>query len=1246
LIEAKTFSNSQMDSDYPFELLGPDRFQRLAQIMVAAEFPDTQAFPLRQPDGGRDAVVYRWGGSRRSASVFQVKFVERPEALEDPHKWVLETAEAEAPKVAALLQKGVESYTLVTNVRGTGHANSGSIDQLDAILQEALGIPARGWWRDDLVVRLKGNSQLRWEFPDLLSGVDLLRQLVESDLSEERTRRSSAITAYLTEQYEEDGQVRFKQVDLLEDLLDLFVDIPASVSAHRKRSRSAHRDNDFFQSLWLRFQESKDGASTKKVSREARLLQERDGRFDYPASDLLLDSEFQEHSPLVVIEGAPGQGKSTITQYLCQVHRMRLLDMETSRLPGHQQGSPLRLPFRVDLRDLATWFQGRDPFTADQELRAEQPRSVEAFLAASISHHSGGVDFDVADLLAVLKVTAAVAVFDGLDEVADIETRQRLVDELTATSRRLTATALSFQMIVTSRPAAFANSPGFDPKSFRYLTLEAITPNIAKAYSEKWIKARKLTQRDAREVKRVLETKLEEPHMRELARNTMQLTILLSLIYARGSSLPDKRTALYGAYIETFLNRESEKSEIVREHRELLVSLHGYLAWILHSDTERGSGSGRISSDDLTSVLGNYLESEGHDTSLVDRLFEGVVTRVVAVVSRVEGLYEFEVQPLREYFAGQFLYDTARYSPTGGEVRGTLPDRFLALARNPYWLNVARFYAGFWSKGEIPSLVESLKDLAEDADFTNLRQPRVLAAMLLADWVFSQNPRSLDDVVELVGDPLGIQLTMGTPPFHARETIEVLPEGSGRKELTDMCFSKLEKTTKFQFSRSLCNVIARNGSPDEIKDRWLDSTTGQTGSARERWMSYGRYMGAFEHVTDSELDRLLGHPPEDRDLMELLASSCGRYIESDEHRCEAAVDNILSGRWPYLVSDADYSVVNQFGVVYAYTQHSLFAVHLLDNRPARRAKRSFDYEVLGKCAEVLRVWEEQDNSESYDWGSSLKPWEAFIGTSEELFGERWAHSVLAVEGSGINSTTDTAREARNLFDRDIPLARRARYARLRAGNSGWWGAQLDAAKAGDERLLALALIFSKASVRTISAHIEQLDSFVKGLSAEEFQRLYAVCDRVVSFRGRGKGSLGGGALVLPSDLSERAVELLSVRGSNALRARLYEAYLKEYSGKRAALLDLCIERVLSGRRRSEEAWRQALIMLRRHPHGYFLRPRQRLNEMPLAIAREICSEAENFDSDLVNWAESRCFAATRMHRVSQVSNREKWFEVT
>ena len=49
-----------------------------------------------------------------------------------------------------------------------------------------------------------------------------------------------------------------------------------------------------------------------------------------------------------------------------------------------------------------------------------------------------------------------------------------------------------------------------------------------------------------------------------------------------------------------------------------------------------------------------------------------MVERVVAIVSRVPGTYEFDVQTLREYFAAKHLYHTAVYSPSGNERRGSI----------------------------------------------------------------------------------------------------------------------------------------------------------------------------------------------------------------------------------------------------------------------------------------------------------------------------------------------------------------------------------------------------------------------------------------------------------------------------------------------------------------------------------------------------------------------------------------------
>src|SRR5687767_12755571 len=98
----------------------------------------------------------------------------------------------------------------------------------------------------------------------------------------------------------------------------------------------------------------------------------------------------------------------------------------------------------------------------------------------------------------------------------------------------------------------------------------------------------------------------------------MQLAILLSLIHARGVSLPDKRTALYDSYVDLFLSREAEKSLTVRRHRDILIDIHRYLAWILHSEAEEGRYSGGVGGEELKKLLRSYLDQEGHDISIAD----------------------------------------------------------------------------------------------------------------------------------------------------------------------------------------------------------------------------------------------------------------------------------------------------------------------------------------------------------------------------------------------------------------------------------------------------------------------------------------------------------------------------------------------------------------------------------------------------------------------------------------------------
>ncbi len=121
--------------DYQFENLGPERFQQFCQALLVKEFPDVQCYPVAQPDGGRDAATYFYlEKDTKGLIVFQVKFVRRPFAEADPHRWLTDIMGEEAPKVKRLIQKGTTGYYLLTNIAGTAHLDSGSIDKVNKLL--------------------------------------------------------------------------------------------------------------------------------------------------------------------------------------------------------------------------------------------------------------------------------------------------------------------------------------------------------------------------------------------------------------------------------------------------------------------------------------------------------------------------------------------------------------------------------------------------------------------------------------------------------------------------------------------------------------------------------------------------------------------------------------------------------------------------------------------------------------------------------------------------------------------------------------------------------------------------------------------------------------------------------------------------------------------------------------------------------------------------------------------------------
>jgi hypothetical protein len=1235
--------------DYPIENLGPERFQRVCQALLAKEFPSARLLPVGQPDGGRDAFVFQGGGAsdrKRELTVFQVKFARDPASLGDPRKWVIDAIEKERPKIAELAKHGASRYRLITNVKGSAHLGTGSVDKLDTAL-EGLAIPADGWWRDDLLARLDNAWDIKWAFPELLTGPDLLRGVIQSGLTEDRDRRESAIRAYLADQHDEDTRVKFKQVELENRLLELFVDVPVTARPHRSRKR---RTSQTAHSAHLRGTEIQSAADPNWSDWEQDYLWPDTDRTAGAAS-FLLHADTCDYAPWVVLEGAPGQGKSTVSQYVCQVHRMRLLGIheEISDVPELLVNGPLRLPFRVDLRDLSSWLHNRNPFGEDG-VGLSSRRSLETFLAAQVEHTSGGAEFSVADLHAVGRVSSLLIVLDGLDEVADIEERRKVVAEISAAVGRLRQVASSLQVLVTSRPAAFENSPGFSGDKFFFAELGALTPEAISDYAERWIRARGLPDRVAAAVRRVLKEKLSQPHMRELARNPMQLAILLSLIHRRGPSLPDKRTALYDSYVNTFFDREAEKNESVQIHRDLLIELHQFLAWVLQTEAEKGNSQGSVEEARLRELLREYLERQQKDVALVDLLFQSLVERVVAIVSRVQGTYEFEVQPLREYFAARYLYDTAPYSPTGAEVAGEKVDRFDALARNFYWLNVTRFFAGCASKGELPSLVDRLQVLAAEEGFRYTDQPRVLATMLLADWVFTQHPRSMRAVVDLLLDNLA---SRGSHELGS--SVLALPEGSGRSELCERSWQLCGRPLKRDRLLSLAQTLKANADTDQLNERWLEAVSGSNGKARDRWLNVGLWTGAMAATTEPQLHSLLADRSVTTERLGLIASAGkGAMLDSPE-LSGAALDAVLNGDLVFRVDDRKASsAAEAIGRAIDYVPD---ATHM-HRRVWKWWREEYSRPTTHASSTVSRAWDVADalRDELIDdptaWLTSLKPWDRCVEAIRQVWGDRWCAMEMAVVAAGVRAADEQGSVGFGLLETTASLCDRSRYARLRAGAGDWWCSQLEIVERRIDRMWIVAMFFAWASPKTMQSQIHGFNDAVEGMTKPEAAKVRSAVFRAALMqRDYSARAAKLDPATLPRSLNPSVALMLSSRFDRTGSEDFIARYVLGYTGTDTLLLGRLAHYQLTRAYADSARWPDALAAVRRAyaagvvvPGTRRVLPTRPRVTMPIELAKDVIGSSSDYPISIVALAESTCRASLGEHvsPLADVAQRDHW----
>ena len=1033
LIEDERIDVPESRHKYLYERLGDHDFQQLVSALLALQFPDYVPLPLRQSDGGRDGVV---GPDRL---VFQTKWSVRGRE-KDPVSWLDAEVRGEAEKIKNLAAQGARKYVLVTNVESTGKPNAGTYDRLDAKLRQYsadFGLEMSCLWREAINSMVdSAPTETKWAYAEMLAGWDLIRYLVsEQGVVARDSELRDIVRKVASAQWDEDERIKFSQVELdRERLTDLFVDVPAERIRLPKRVASSSREST-----------SVGGAASYVATRTPY--------------------------PFTLVRGAPGQGKSTLSQYVCQAFRLAFVPDQSSMTTGLPEINQPRFPLRLDLGDYAAWMQGFDVFDKSDDARLTKgPKrkaaqaSIESFLAELIGHASGRGTVTSAHVQEIFDRVPSLIFLDGLDEVGNLGDRKSVVREIDLFCARGKSYAVQPKVIVTTRP----NSAGLpEPSSelFEVVSLSPLDASLRDEYLQKWCVVHNVRGNDSRVLRRNFTEKVKEPYIGELAGNPMQLTILLYLLRQHGDATPNQRTELYDAYMALLLAREANKRpESVRKYRDDLTEIVPFLGWYLQSRGEEQGHSGRMAFAEVDAAMKHFQTTYGKPTEVVDELFAAATDRLWALTSKEEGTFEFEVLSLREYFAARFLY----YNAGEGDQSFDRTEVFRELLRRPYWLNTVRFYSGNAKGSDLYVLKAGIEhELQENKS----KQVRVASWSLLADGVFNSRPNEAASVVNALTDEHGSQLLLAALDSKA---ISPLPESSHANEAWTRLTSDIRANPADPQNSWRVRVIRELlGLRSKFMGWWLE----RVAEAIERgedlpWLA----IGAECEVLGGVKANIPGLSAEDG-LRAQLILNCG-FIPEDGGMLEAQlIRAVLDGQCSETTSTRSRPA--QIAVALSPSEYYAFGAETATYQPAasshdRRAlamqhlrKSSPEYADIAR----LRRYKRGEKGSTFPWANTAT---ALLNQK----GRCWLVSEIAVIGAaapsglGVTKAPGTA----GLGSAGHP-ATLITETRSKARDANWWRDRLadcqdDLSRA--EWALALWAKASGAVIGALSADLEMV----------------------------------------------------------------------------------------------------------------------------------------------------------------------------
>lgn len=336
-----------------------------------------------------------------------------------------------------------------------------------------------------------------------------------------------------------------------------------------------------------------------------------------------------------------------------------------------------------------------------------------------------------------------LVVLDGLDEVADPDTRESTLAAVRNFLIDAAQEEADLLVIATTRPQGYRGE--LSPAYYRQLTLQSMHTDRSLDYAEHLAQLQYTDDPEMHDLLvRRLRTAAAEPLTARLMRTPLQVTIM-TLLLERRARAPQDRHGLFEAYYTTLYEREISKdtpdSRLMDLQRSNIDRIHERVGLLLQIRAEHaGEAEAHLPEADVRHMIHDRLIEEGHDqtkaSAMARRLLVLATDRLVLLVGMPRATIGFEVRSLQELMAGRALF-------TAGD--GKLRHALKHLAVSAHWRNTWLFAASRVFADHEPlrnDMIVTLEELDTADPLPSWLMPGArLALDMLDEDIAAQQPR-------------------------------------------------------------------------------------------------------------------------------------------------------------------------------------------------------------------------------------------------------------------------------------------------------------------------------------------------------------------------------------------------------------------------------------------------------------------------------------------------------------------------